>query len=421
MGLASVSKSNKVSVHTKQKKSTNGLLSANVLWSFFVFLIHLTGFIVEMVWSVLYEYRAYTLYDKVPGLLILLTKYSTSFVSVIAAVFNRRKMESLMMNLTAIDQILLHENCGRVYRKSRRILLLELSLIFTLLIGFYCYHIYTRPEGIVSIINTFDFLAQISNIIMVIQYINIIQILKHRFRNLNQQLAKCCDSKSRISEHNLIQFRRGRNRLNIRTTQTASAANNLTDIPTTQNYILPDISVPMSNTGPNEVSRIHTLRQTHSDLYDITETVNGIYGYQITLELHYDFISFVYGLHIVLDVLLNVKNTEESNPEGERSTMLVVAPILCWLILTVVRILSITGSCFAASEEARRTGTVVHKLLLRRSLLRDTSKELQLFSIQLEGSKVEFSAGGFFPLNLSLVYRMVGAATTYIIILFKFK
>ena len=74
-----------------------------------------------------------------------------------------------------------------------------------------------------------------------------------------------------------------------------------------------------------------------------------------------------------------------------------------------------------AGEEARRTGPVVHKLLLRQTLLRDISTELQLFSIQLLSNKVEFSAAGFFPVNLSLVYSMVGAATTYIIILLQFK
>jgi hypothetical protein len=128
---------------------------------------------------------------------------------------------------------------------------------------------------------------------MVIQYIIITQILRHSFRNLNQQLAKCCDSKSGISDHNFIKFRSGKNRLHIRTTQTASTANNLTIIPTILNYILSDISVPMSNTGPDEVSRIHTLRQTYSDLYDIRETINGIYGYQIAFELAYDFLTFV--------------------------------------------------------------------------------------------------------------------------------
>jgi gustatory receptor len=101
--------------------------------------------------------------------------------------------------------------------------------------------------------------------------------------------------------------------------------------------------------------------------------------------------------------------------------MLEIASSLCWVTQKLVIILSITASCFVAGEEARRIPTVVHKLLLHQLLLRDTSTELQLFSIQLLNNKVEFSAGGFFPVNLSLVYSMVEAATTYIIILFEFK
>jgi hypothetical protein len=109
MGLAPFSNSNKVSVHTKQNKSTKGLLSPNVLWSFFVFLIQLTGFMAVMIWNILYDYRKYTLSLIIPGTLTILTMYSTCFASVIGAVFNRRRMEILKMNFTAIDQILLQE------------------------------------------------------------------------------------------------------------------------------------------------------------------------------------------------------------------------------------------------------------------------------------------------------------------------
>jgi gustatory receptor len=329
-------------------------------------------------------------------------------------------MEILMMNFTAIDQILLHENCDRLYRKTQRILLLELSLIFPVLIGIFCYREYVWAHGISYVFYISKDLANLSNVIMVIQYINIMQILRHRFRYLNQQLAKCCDSKSRMSDHSLMKFRSRINRLHIRTIQLASTANNLADLRTRQNYIPPDISVPMGNTEPDEVSRIHTLRQTYSDLYDITESINGIYGYQVTLELAYDFLSFVSHLYYALEAIWNLRKTKERNLRSEEKIILEVVSSMCWVTQTVVRILSITASCFAAGEEARRTGTVVHKLLLRQSLLRDTATELQMFSIQLQSNKVEFSAGGFFPVNLSLAYSMVGAATTYIIILIQF-
>ena len=421
MGLAPFSYSNKVSVHTKQNMSTKGLLSPNVLWSFFVFLIQITGCMSLTIRSIIYDYRIYTLLVMIPDTLTILTMYSTCFASLIRAVFNRRRMEILMKNFTAIDQIILQENCDLVYRKTRRILLLEISLFFSVLFGFYCYHVYVWTEGISYIFLIAKDLANLSNVIMVIQYINIMQMLRHRFRNLNQQLATCCDSTPSISDQNLIKFRSGKNPLHIRTPQTASTANNLANTPTPQNYILLDISVPMSNIGPNEVSRIHTLRQTYSDLYDITESINGIYGYQIAFEFAYDFVSFVSFLYYALEVLSKVKKTGDHNLRREEKVMLEVVSCLCWVTQNIVRILSITVSCFAAGEEARRTGTVVHKLLLRQTLPRDTSTELQLFSTQLLSNKVEFSAGGFFPVNLSLAYSMLGAATTYIIILFQFK
>jgi hypothetical protein len=277
MGLAPFSNSNKVSVHTKQNKSTKGLLSPNVFWSFFVFLIQLTGFMALMIWNILYDYRKYNLSVTVPDALSILTKYSTCFAYVIGAVFKIRRRKILMMNFTAIDQILLHEHFDCVYRKTQRILLLEFSGFLSLLIGFCCYDVYVWTDGISYIFFISKNLANLSNVIMVIQYINIMQILWKSFRNLNQQLAKCCDSKSRISDHSLVKFRSAINRLHVRTTQTASTANNFTITPTTQNYILSDISVPMCNKIPDEVSRIHTLRQTYIDLC-ITETINGIYA-----------------------------------------------------------------------------------------------------------------------------------------------
>ena len=157
----------------------------------------------------------------------------------------------------------------------------------------FCYHVYVWTDGTSYIFYIAKDLANLSNNFTVIQYINIMQILRHSFPNLNQQLAICCDSKSRISDHSLIKFRSEISRLHIRITQTASTTNNLTETPTTHNYILPDTSVPMSNTGPDEVSLIHTLRRIYSGLYDITVTINWIYGYQIILDLAYDFVSLV--------------------------------------------------------------------------------------------------------------------------------
>lgn len=417
MGLAPYFYNNKVSVNKEQKNSH--LFPPSVVWSLFVFLIHLTSFLSLMTWNILYDYKGYRLNVTVPDALTISSMFATCFASLLnGAVFSRRRMETLITNFTIIDQTLLQENRDRIYRKTRQILLIELSVFLTLLIGFYCYHLYVWGYGVSYIYLFSKDLTNFSNTITIIQYINIMQILRHRFRILNQHLASSCENKPPEPSSSLIKHQDITNRLNHRSIQIGNAANNLTE--TLQNYYLSELSRPTNSQRREEVSLIHTLRKTYSDLYDATELINKMYGYQILFEVAYNFVSFVSYLYYALDTL-DAKKTLDRAQRGEESVILEVVSSMCWVTLNLVRMISITASCFKASEEARGTSTVVHKLLLRQTLKRDTSAELQLFSMQLLSNKVEFTAGGFFSVNLSLVHSMVGVATTYIIILLQLK
>jgi gustatory receptor len=190
--------------------------------------------------------------------------------------------------------------------------------------------------------------------------------------------------------------------------------------PMMQSYFLhTEITIPTHNQLPDEASRIYTLRQAFSDLYDMSEVINKIYGHQILFEIAYNFVSLVSYLYYALELLTNAKKAGDRNARDESSIVLEVGSSLCWVAQNMVRALAITASCFGASDEARRSGIVVHKLLLRPRLRADAVAELQLFSSQLMANRVEFTAAGFFTVNLSLVYSMVGAATTYIIILIQ--
>ncbi|KDR19909.1 hypothetical protein L798_05735 [Zootermopsis nevadensis] len=419
LGLAPFLFNKNVSVNREQK--TSKLLSPSVIWSLFIFLSHFTAFLSIMIWSILYDYREYKLNVTVPDALTIFLMYGTCFASLlIGAVLSRNRVETVMTNFTAIDQILLQENRDGIYRKTRLILLIQLSVLVAFLVGFYCYHVYVWAYGTSYIYLISKDITNFSNTIMIIQYINIMQILRHRFRILNEHLSSSCGSKSLESHYSLIKHQNVINRPNFRTIQIENVANNSTETPISHSYYLSELPMTTNNQRPEEVLQIHTLRQAYSDLYDVTELINKIYGYQILLEVGYDFVSLVSYLYYALETL-NVKMTVDHNQRGEESFILEVVSSLCWVTQNLVRVLCITGSCFAATEEARRTSTVVHKLLLRQSLKGDTSAELQLFSMQLLSNKVQFTAGGFFSVNLSLVYSMVGVATTYIIILLQFK
>jgi hypothetical protein len=365
------------------------------------------------------DYRGYALSVTIPDAATILLMYSTCFASLVGAVFYRRRIEALMINLAIIDQILLQEDRDRVYRRTRLILLIELSVLMTLLIGFYCYHVHVWSYGTSYIYLIAKDFTNFSNIISVIQYINIMFLLRHRFRVLNKKLTTSCDGESLITNHILLKQQKVTNHTSNSAIQIINSAHN-SESPVSQNYFLhAELSLPINNKRPEEISRVYTLRQAFSNLYDITEVINKIYGYQILFEIAYNFVSLVSYLYYALEVLTNAKKAGDRNERGESSIMLEVGSSLCWVTQNMVRALAITASCFGASDEARRSRIVVHKLLLRQRLRAETLAELQLFSSQLTSNKVEFTAAGFFTVNLSLVYSMVGAATTYIIILIQ--
>ncbi|XP_069677283.1 putative gustatory receptor 28b [Periplaneta americana] len=74
----------------------------------------------------------------------------------------------------------------------------------------------------------------------------------------------------------------------------------------------------------------------------------------------------------------------------------------------------------AEITQANRTAVLVHKLLSK-TKDPEVREELQLFSLQLLHRKVQFTACGFFPLDFTLLYSIVGAVTTYLVILIQFQ
>jgi hypothetical protein len=66
------------------------------------------------------------------------------------------------------------------------------------------------------------------------------------------------------------------------------------------------------------------------------------------------------------------------------------------------------------------TVALVQKLLLVERFDQDTIAELQLFSHQLFQRKVKFTAFGFLHLDYSLLFTIIGGATTYLVIVTQY-
>jgi gustatory receptor len=93
---------------------------------------------------------------------------------------------------------------------------------------------------------------------------------------------------------------------------------------------------------------------------------------------------------------------------------------IVWAVVASVVLFVISVACHETSEEAAMSVSLVHSLLLDPCLSRDVSKELYLFSTQLTHLKIEFSACGFFAINLPFFYSVIGVICTYVIFLCQF-
>ena len=101
--------------------------------------------------------------------------------------------------------------------------------------------------------------------------------------------------------------------------------------------------------------------------------------------------------------------------------MIKVSLLVCWTTVYVVKLVCVAGSCQYTKSEAYRTSALVNKLLLLRPLPSDVADELKLFSQLQLHRNARFTAFGFFSIDFTLLFTMVGAVTTYLVIYLQFK
>jgi hypothetical protein len=74
-----------------------------------------------------------------------------------------------------------------------------------------------------------------------------------------------------------------------------------------------------------------------------------------------------------------------------------------------------------ATYEANRTQDNVQRLLLRQNIRIEALEQLRLFSSQLIVNKIEFTAFGFFSVNLTTLSTFIASVVTYIIVFEQMK
>jgi hypothetical protein len=163
--------------------------------------------------------------------------------------------------------------------------------------------------------------------------------------------------------------------------------------------------------------KITILREVHFILCDACELTNSIFQVQILVGSIEIFLEITVCLYGSLTYVTGLFTCELYSP----SKWNMLAVFIMWTTMNLSKLIAVTASCHAASEQANHAAVLVQKLLVVQTLYPKTTAELQLLSQQLLHRKVRFTACGFFPIDFTLLYSMAGSVTTYLIILLQYN
>ncbi|XP_053674685.1 putative gustatory receptor 28b [Anopheles nili] len=156
---------------------------------------------------------------------------------------------------------------------------------------------------------------------------------------------------------------------------------------------------------------VDILRRTHLLLSKLTEQVNGCFGVLIVSTTTASFIVLSLQFFAIYQATTVRKWTIAD-------TYLLVYTVL-WIVLHAAKVLMILYPCHLVQQERDRTGPILYRFDSNDKDL-TMHHALTKFSSQLLHEQGPSTACGVINLEMTLISTMVGALTTYLVILIQF-
>jgi hypothetical protein len=359
-----------------------------VIW----LIVYIVGLPVQILTVQSFDFGSQTL--NIAYMLDYISSYTSSIVAVVwVSVIKRKMFIKVIEYITQVDNKLrytqdeeTHMNRKVMFNIISEIILL--SLIQCTLITYNIYQIASEPFYYI-VKATINYVPVVCNALMLFQFVNLVFVMKQRYSHLNKRLTNWVnrkDSKA-ICLNKQNERRSLSNRAVGNAIVTSLCVSSIEDIE-----------------GTSRQTDIHLLRQIYSELYDITCLLNDTYGVPILVTVCWMLIGFVLSLYEALF------HFNEWGVQG-----------LTYGISLMVLFFKVMFFCHTATNEARASRILVEKLLLKGNCRNECVEELRMFSLQLQAMEKEYTAGGFFSLNLRLFTSVVSVIATYIVILVQTK
>jgi hypothetical protein len=303
--------------------------------------------------------------------------YAASLVCLVyGAIFNGRKHSLILTKLSLIDTALFkaHEE-RRVNRRAMFTSIAEIVIVlmYNIAMAFYYHYSNTQESCFTMTLLSFECVIIYCNTMAVMQYCNLVRVMQERYKRINKHLSK---SDAAIQGHSGC-LRAG-------------------------NMI--SLFVSSRNSRNFKATRFRSLRVIFSELNHIIRLINEDCGIQI----------LVMTMWILVSVLLVVFFTLLDSEYG-------VYTGIGYLISSLYLLTKLASSCHTAGSETDVSKFLVQKLLLDETLQPKDIDELKMLSLQLNTSTVEYSAYGFFALNLQFLCSVSGVIISYVVIIVQIK
>jgi hypothetical protein len=316
--------------------------------------------------------------------------YTSSIVAVVwVSVIKRRKFLEILEYISEVDNKIRYTLQEETYM-NRNVMFNIFSVIIvvnviqsTLIL--YSIYIFAREPYYIIIIETISCVADFLNALLLSQFVTLIFMVKQRYSHLNKRLNTwICVAVSRrifLNEEYIMcrHFDRAVDQVNITRIFVSSVGN---------------------IEGTLKQTDFLCLRQIYSELYDITCLKNDTYRVPILAATCWRLRSLVFTLY---ETLISF------NMFGITNVLYAITYSMFFFIVTLI--------CHRGTKEASSSSILVQKLLLEANCRNESLKELKLFSLQLQVMTIEYTACGFFSLNLSLFASVVSVIVSYIVIM----
>lgn len=319
-------------------------------------------------------------------------KLTNVIILIMRIYFNKRDIIRIYRNLKNVDKIIDCRSRIDIHTRTRLFISRQtIVLIFVLMLSYSCtYYIAYKDEKTSVLQTSVDNLCYTINIVMVLQYVTLVRMVSQRYKYINNRIKEYSETESTV---------RTSRKTYCNSTTINTFCNEKRDLP---NLTSPHVK--------SEVCGIPTLRLAYVDLYDTVTIVNSHFGIPILLLIISLVIvcvtAFYFGLY-----------SFGSISDSHLKTCLLVfwtlwyAVLFAWLIV----------SCDTTMQEANRGIIYIHRTTACPNMKYGTQLQLQALSNQLRDMRVEFTACGFFVLNLPLLGTIVCGILTYILIMIQLE